>query len=81
MGAPLLSAFCSPWAFSWHGVPGDMSLGWNSGRVPGSCSSCRQVLRADGAFLRGCGKSKASVHSLLWGPCVHRAIPEGCHSS
>lgn len=37
--ALLLSAFCSPWGLSWHGLPGAVSLGWDSGRVPRSCSS------------------------------------------
>lgn len=44
----------SPWA---------VSLEWDSGRVSGSCSSL-PASYAVGAFLRGCGKSEASVHPL-----------------
>lgn len=62
----------------WGHVPG-MGL-WQRPRLLllTPCFPCRQVLHADVAFLRGC---RMSSPCQTRGPCLHRAIPEGCHGS
>lgn len=68
-----LPTFCNPWGLQPAQSAWAVSLGWDSGRVSGSCASS-PASYADGAFLRGCGKSEASVHPLpVMGPLpAHR---------